>query len=62
METFIAAAIEQAFALICAVLIVSYVEPTSRGGAIFLGIVSIAAVNVIVQWLRFILQLIRKGK
>jgi hypothetical protein len=50
-------ALEQGFSLLCAVLVVTYVAPTTKGGAIVLGLVSFALATLVLQIVRFILKI-----
>jgi hypothetical protein len=54
MEAIVRVALEQAFALLCAVIIVSYIAPSTRGGAILLGLVTFAFVTLVVQVVRYL--------
>jgi hypothetical protein len=50
---------EQAGPLLVAIGVVTYVEPTTRAGAILLGAVVFALLNVIVQFAKFAWKQIR---
>jgi hypothetical protein len=54
MEGILRILLEQVPALLCAVIVVSYVAPTTRGGAIVLGLVTFAAVVLLTQMARAI--------
>jgi len=62
METLLRVALDQALALLVAALVVTYVAPTTKGGAIVLFLVAFATVVLIKQAIRFIWQVAGRKK
>lgn len=54
MEGIVRMLLENVPALLCAVIVVTFVSPTTKSGALILGLVTFAAVVLITQIVRFI--------